>query len=406
MKHWLLWSLLSFPFLADAGGFQINTQGQKATGMGGSVTGRAMDASVSFFNPGGLSALDSNGFNAGLSFLMPKTSFLGVSGGEENMASQLYTPFYVYGAYKLKEKWSIGLSVNTPFGLGTKWEDNWTGRYVSQEAKLRSLYIQPTLAYKINDKLSIGAGPVFGMGNASLRRGLPVTNADGSEGEVTLEGKGNGIGFNAGVFFQSGNSSAGISYRSAVEMSIDGGDATFENIPTSLINNGTFPQSASFNTSLTLPSVISVGFGHKFTDKLEANLDVNYTGWEVYDSLVFEFPDEPSLNSTQVHNYKNCIAVRVGAQYQYNTRLQLRGGLAFDQSPVEDGYVNPDLPDGDKIVVTGGLSWMLKNGWTIEATLLLEEVKERNEENNVENQFNGTYKSFIYAAGVGIQYRF
>ncbi|MBK9318384.1 MAG: outer membrane protein transport protein [Bacteroidetes bacterium] len=119
-------------FFGEAGGFQVNTQGQKAISMGGSVSGWAMDASVCYFNPGGLTALKSNFLNAGVSFLLPKSTFLGSTGSSESMSSQLYTPFYVYGNYVINQKISVGLSVNTPLGLGTKWEDDWSGRFISR----------------------------------------------------------------------------------------------------------------------------------------------------------------------------------------------------------------------------------------------------------------------------------
>ena len=406
MKNWIRWTLLFLPFLSEAGGFQVNTQGQKAIGMGGSLTGMALDASVCFFNPGGLAALDTNYFNAGVALLIPKSTFLGNTGLKESMSSQLYTPFHVYGSYKLKEKIVVGLSVNTPFGLGTKWEDNWSGRYVSQSVRLTSIYFQPTIAYKINDHFSVGAGPVLSLGHAHLEKALPVAGEDGTEGAVELDGTGSGFGFNAGVYAVYGNSSFGINYRSKVKIDLNGGDASFNNIPASLISNGTFPATSSFNSGLTLPSVFSVGIAHVFNETIKVNLDVNYTGWNVYDSLIFDFPDHTDLNSHSPKEYKSSMAVRAGLQYQYSDRLQLRGGAGYDQSPVQDGYLNPDLPDADKSLLTAGCSYKWKKGLTIEASFMFENVKERKESKNIENNFNGTYKTYVYVAGLGIQYQF
>lgn len=406
MKYGWLLLLALCPLLADAGGFQINTQSQKAASLGGSVTGLALDASVVFFNPGGMSMLDSNAFNVGLTALFPRTAFLGVTGVEENLKSSVFLPAYAYGTFRLKNKWHLGLGINSQFGLGTTWEDEWSGRYVTQQTRLFTMFVQPTVSFKLSEKLAIGAGPSIVIGNAELQRALPVTNQNGSDGRLTLDGSGNGIGFNAGLFFESGRTSVGLSYRSSVTLSLEEGDATFSNIPSSLISNGTFPLTTTFNSEITLPSVISFGFGQRIGEKIMANIDFNYTGWEVYDSLVFTFPDDSKLNTSSVRNYKNSLAVRLGAQYQYSSRLKLRAGLAFDQSPVENGYVSPELPDADRIIVSGGLTWLWKKGWSIEATLLFEDLKERREENNVEDNFNGTYKSFIYAAGVGIQYMF
>ncbi|MBL7923124.1 MAG: outer membrane protein transport protein [Bacteroidia bacterium] len=406
MKNRLLLALLMLPFFGEGGGFQVNTQGQKATSMGGSVSGLAMDASVAFFNPGGLMALDSNYLNAGFAFLLPKSAFLGPYGGTEYMSAQLYTPFYVYANYRMKEKMALALSVNTPYGLGTKWKENWSGRYVSQEARLNTIFIQPTLAIRLSDKVSIGAGPVIVTGNARLSRALPVAGQDGSEGQVELKGAGNGFGFNAGLYAELAGSSIGLSYRSAVELDLRNGDATFSNIPDYLLNNGSFPSSSSFESSITLPAVLTLGIGHVFNEKISANLDFNYTGWEVYDSLIFEFPDQPQLDSRSPKKYKNSFALRLGGQYQYSARLQLRAGLAYDQSPVQDGYLGAELPDADKVIVAAGGSYRLKKGWSLEASFLFENLRERKEDNNVEHNLNGTYKSYLYVAGLGVQYQF
>jgi long-chain fatty acid transport protein len=406
MKHWMKWSLLFLPFLGEAGGFQVNTQGQKAISMGGSVSGWAMDASVCYFNPGGLTALKSNFLNAGVSFLLPKSTFLGSTGSSESMSSQLYTPFYVYGNYAINQKISVGLSVNTPFGLGTKWEDDWSGRFISREARLNTIFFQPTIAMKLNDKISIGAGPVIALGKANLKKALPVNGTSGEEASLELDGKGNGFGFNAGVYVSLDKLTLGLSYRSKVEMDIEDGDATFTDVPQSLIDNGTFPLSSKFNSAISLPSVLSLGAGYQINEKFTAIFELNYTGWEVYDSLNFEFPDHAQLESRNGKEYKNSIAARIGINYQHAEKLQLRAGLAYDQSPVEDQHLSPELPDGNKIILGIGGTYALKKGWSVEASLMFEDVRERKEVENAENNFIGTYKSNLYVAGIGVQYTF
>jgi len=406
MKKVLFSCLLMLPLLLKAGGYQVNTQGQKVMSMGGSVSGLALDASIAFFNPAGLSYLDSNYFNVGVALRMPKTAFLGPYGGTESMSSQLYTPFYLYGNYIYNAKLSLGISVNTPFVQGTKWEENWSGRYVSQETKLNTIYVQPTASYKLSNRISLGAGPVFATSSAKWNKALNVSNQAGSDGESELEGSGNGFGFNVGLFAQFAKTSIGLAYRSEVEINLNNGEASFSNIPASLINDGTFPSNAFFETSYILPSNITVAVGHVFNEKFKGNFDLNYTGWSVCDSLVFSFKNETQLNSSVVKNYRNTFAIRVGGQYQYSERLQIRGGIAFDQSPVKDGYLSPELPDADKLILSTGCSYKLKKGWSLEASFMFEDLKERKEERNLVNNMNGTYKSYNYVLGLGIQYQF
>ena len=406
MKKVLFICMILFPLLIKAGGYQINTQSQKGLSMGGSVTGLALDASVSFYNPAGLSALDSNYFNIGACLLMSKTAFLGPYGGTEQLSAKSFSTFYLYGNYILNSKLTLGLSVNTPFGLGTKWEDNWSGRYVTQEARLFTLFIQPTIAYKVNERFSVGVGPVIVTGNTKFRRALNVLNQDGSDGQLELKGAGNGFGFNAGVFGRFGKTSIGVSYRSEVKLDIENGDAVFSNIPISLIWNGSFPNNTNYNSSITLPSVISLGVGRVLSDKLTANIDFNFTGWSVMDSLVFTYPEYPDLNTSSARILENSFAIRLGAKYQYSERMQLRGGIGYDQSPVPDGYVNPELPDADKVILGAGCTYKLKKGWALEGSFAFEDLRERKEEGNKQENINGTYKSYIYVLGLGVQYQF
>lgn len=405
MKRWLL-GLFLCPLVVEAGGFQLNTLNQKAAGMGGSVTGLALDAGAAFYNPAAMSMLDSSAFNAGCTALFSRTAFLGTSGGQENQRMRVCLPSHVYGAWKVKQKVAVGLSINSPFGYRTEWAENWSGRYIRQSERLSTYFVQPAISYRISDRLSLGAGPVIALGAVESIQALPVTRQQVNDGRLTLSGNGEGLGVNAGLFFQAGRTSAGISYRSAIQLDISEGTAAFENIPAIFLSNGTFPASDVFRSRLNLPSVISAGWGQKIGDRMRLSLDVNFTGWSVYDSLVVEFKDRPDLAIRSPRKFKNTMAVRVGGQYHYAPRLQLRAGLAFDPSPVQDGYIHPGLPDADRVVISGGFTWLLKKGWSIEGAVQFQEMKERREENNVENNFNGTYKSVVYAAGIGLQYMF
>ncbi len=400
-----MFGCLFAPLLSLAGGFQINTQGQKSTSMGGSVSSVALDGSVVFYNPGALAFINHSYFNAGVSLIVPETSFLGHTGVKETMPGQIYTPFSLYAAYTWKTKVNIGLAINTPFGLGTKWDSNWSGRYITQSAKLNAINIQPTLSYKFNDHLSIGAGPMIVLSNADLTKALPYSSNAG-DAIVELKGSGTSLGANAGINFVNGNFVVGIAYRTSTKIDISSGEASFTNVPSSLMQNGTIPSSATFKTSVTLPSVFSIGIGYSVTPKVLVTLDMNYTGWKAYDSLNFIFSDDAQFDSRQGKNYKNALALRAGIQYKQTERTTLRAGLAFDETPVQDGYVSPELPDANRLICAAGISYKLKGNFSADFSLMYENVKERKEVNNIQSNFKGTYKTNLVVGGLGLQYEF
>lgn len=400
--------LLLIYFQSFGGGFQINTMGQRALSMGGSLTALSLDASITFFNPGGMSFLKNNSVMIGATAIMPKTAFLSALDGKQvDMESQTFFPFYVYGSYHINEKISAGISINTPFGLGTKWNDEWEGRYITQEAKLKTIYFQPTLSYKVSEKFAVGAGVVFTTGKAELKKAIPVQGASTAYGTGALKGSASGFGYSIGVFISPNEkSSLGVSYRSGVNLKVDDGDASFENIPSSA--SEIFPSSTSFTTTLKMPSVISIAIGHRFTEDVRAQFEVNYTGWKTFDAIDFDFPEaysELNASSNLERQYKNAVAVRLGAEWDVNTKFTLRAGAVYDQTPVKDGYVSPDLPDANKYAFAGGLGYNVNDQFTIDVSYAFESIKER-QDKNTQTQLDGSFKTYIHAIGLGLSYEF
>src|SRR5688572_2578086 len=179
---------------ATAGGFQVNLQGQKQIGMGHTGTGLAMDEASIFFNPGAMSHLRENGFQLGASGIISKIAYLETAPGNTTAKADnpMGTPFTVYGVYgKDESPLKFGLGVYTPFGSKVKWGDEWIGRYGLSELELSAIYIQPTISYKIGDKIGIGAGVVYARGSVNLQRSLPVESSEGNDGKAEFDGNGN-----------------------------------------------------------------------------------------------------------------------------------------------------------------------------------------------------------------------
>ena len=159
---------------AFSGGYQVRLQGQKQTGMGLIGTPFALGASSIFYNPGGLSMMDNKwSFSVGASAIMANAVFQkNAANYQAKTDNPMGTPFYFYGAIKLKNNLSFGIGVYTPFGSSAKWDDDWAGRYLIQNISLQAIYIQPTLGYKFNDIISIGAGFVYAYGKVELQKAL------------------------------------------------------------------------------------------------------------------------------------------------------------------------------------------------------------------------------------------
>jgi long-chain fatty acid transport protein len=400
----MCWCLIA-PLGLFAGGFESTALSPKAAGMGGAIAGYALDGSAVFYNPGSITFLSKNYFNAGVSVIIPKTAYLGNVGKTELLSNKKYLPFNFYGVYKIKELTSIGLSINSPFGVGTEWDQNWSGRYIVQKSRFSTINIQPTVAYKINELWSFGIGPVVMMGRMQQEKSVPVENATG-ETTIKLDGKGIGFGVNAGIYRHEGKISAGITYRSGSKIKVKDGSADFDNIPYSLVLDNTYPASTSFSTEFCVPTIISAGVGYELKETILLTLDYSFYNWKSFDSYKIEYSNFENLNSITKNNFGNSFSISAGVQIKKSEKFSLRGGVGYDQSPMQDGYLDPRMPDANKFIFSGGLSYKLKENFSVDGSFTFKDYKERKGSSGSSDNFKGTYKTYQYIIGVGLQYAF
>jgi long-chain fatty acid transport protein len=406
IKHLLLIGLLFLAQEFEAQGFQVNFQGQKQQGMGGAGNALPLDAASVFFNPGSVSFLKENSVNIGFTPTFANTLFEDAnttSIGRTN--SPMGTPFSVYAVYRKNEesKFFYGVGIYTPFGSTIQYEDAWTGRFALTKLQLKSIFIQPTVSYKLNDKIGIGAGFVYTIGNVNLQKDIPVQDAEGTYGHAELDGKASGFGYNVGLFVQATEKlNIGLSYRSKVNMEVGEGTATFT-VPSSLSTN--FP-SGTFSSALPLPQVATLGLAYKLNDKLAFALDVNYVGWKAYDTLAFDYAQNTAslIDTKSARNYKNTFAFRLGANYALTDKFDARLGLAYGLTPVQNGYVTPETPDANRINYTAGLGYKIGDHFQLDASVFFTHLKRT--DTNLETNLSGTFTTNVIAPGLAIIYKF
>jgi long-chain fatty acid transport protein len=403
-------ALLGFTLLsgaAKAGGYQVNLQGQRQIGMGHAGTGLALDEASIFFNPGAMSHLRENGFQLGASGIISKIAYLESASNTTAMSDNpLGTPFTAYGVYGADEsKLKFGLGIYTPFGSSVKWGEEWSGRYGLNELTLQAIFVQPTISYKVSDKIGVGAGFVYSFGGVNLQRSIPVLDAQGNDGHAELDGKASGMGFNAGIYVKPTDMlSIGLTYRSKVDMKVKGGDAKFD-VPASLATR--FP-ATEFDATLPLPANITLGLGYMPTEKLTVALDVQHVQWSAYKTLRFDYEDAVNgSNFTESErNYEDVFIYRLGAEYKITDEFALRAGGYYDNTPVAEGYLTPETPDANAIGISGGLGYRIGEKLQIDASFLYITKEERTDASDKSGGVAGTYKTNVYIPGLAIGYKF
>ncbi len=396
----LLFSIITWS--AFAGGYQVRLQGQKQTGMGLIGTPFNLGASSIFFNPGALSMMENKySFSLGVNPIFSRALFM--QKASDNYArtdNKTGTPFYVYGAGKITDKITVGLGVYTPFGSTATWDDDWYGKYLIRDISLKSFFIQPTVSYKVNDKLGIGAGFTYVIGDVKLSKAIPYNNASSE-----LKGSASNIGFNVGIYYKPTEKlSVGIDYRSKVIMKLEDGDADFSGIPSAL--SLTIPDKNYFNAELPLPSNLDFGISYQVTEKLLLAAEVNYVAWSTYDSLIFKFKENGEvLDSYNPRKYKDSWIIRLGGEYALCEKMILRAGGYYDPSPCNDNYFTPETVSLNTMAFTFGLSFMPVDKLSIDLSYLqLHGLK--GERTYEPANLSGDYKTLTSIPGIGISYNF
>lgn len=399
-----------------AGGFQLNVQGQKALSMGGTALANSADASAVFFNPGALGFIKHKySLTGGVAIIIPNISVQTPATLNINQTSPVGTPIQFYAAAKITDKVALGLGVNNQFGSTSSFDKQWEGKYIVQKLALQTFMYQPTATYTFNNRIGIGAGFTYTTGSFEFEKAVPVATAQLDNGNVSLKGTGVGFGFNMGIQAillkedttkRFTSLKAGFSYRSPIEIILQNGSAKFTDISIALRDK--FPEETTFNSKLTLPGVISIGLQSniRINNKIDVDvaLDYNFTQWSSYDSLKIDFANPNSPDGRTPKKWKDSSTLRFGASLNYNKKYSLRLGTYYDETPIPDGYVSPELPDNTNIGFTAGIGAELTKNLSIDISWLVSDYTRAGL--LIDGGFEANYRRNINTIGIGINYHF
>jgi len=378
----------------QASGFALVEQ--SASGQGNAFSGAATsaeDPSVMYFNPAAMTLVRGRQATLGLHYIHPKANFtnqgstlaasLGggaLSGADSDGGKNGYVP-NLYYLQHLNPDLVFGLGINAPFGLSTEYESGWVGRYHAVKSELKSVNINPSIAWRLDDRWSFGAGVsaeyvdvtlssavdmgsacaavVVKLGAATVPACAAAATPQGSDGFADLTGNDWSYGFNLGVLFEpTQDSRIGLSYRSKVSQNVSG-DATFTcpaAVLATLRATGSFIDT-TLHADVTLPESTSLGYSLQVNPDLSVMVDWTWTHWSRFKELRIVY-DSTQADSVTTESWKNTNRLSLGANFRLDPTLMLRGGLAYDQTPVPDAqHRTARIPDNSRRWISLGLAW-------------------------------------------------
>lgn len=326
---------------------------QNASGLGNAYAGGAAiaeDASTVFFNPAGMTRLSGKQVVVAGHLINPSakfTSSTGVSGGD---AGGLAFVPNAYFAMEMKPGLKVGLGLNAPFGLQTEYDSNWVGKHQAIKSKLETMNVNPSVAYQVNDALSLGGGLNYQhiSGELSEFKG-------GALGTAVIKGTDNTWGYNLGALYNvNASTRVGVAYRSAMSYTLSGTVTTslpFANGPVTL--------------DVKLPDSLSISGVHKMNDNYEVMADATFTGWSSFKQVKIVDGAGATISNTP-ENWKDTVRVSVGATHHYSEQWSVRAGLAYDQAPVPDAFRTARIPDNNRTWIALGGQRKLSAASTID----------------------------------------
>ncbi len=367
---------------AAASGYLLREQ--SAVGQGSSFAGataRADDPSFLFFNPASLGWLSGNQAAIVGSYIRPESTvesgaatraailggspIVGSLGGDAGLNA--FVPA-VYTTAQLSPEWSVGLAVTSPFGLVTKHDTDFIGRYHALTSSLRTINVAPTVSYRPASWFSVGASLQIQHASARISNAVDFGAAGALQGlgrfgfapgrvdgRASVRGDDIAVGWTlGGVWEPADGTRVGLSFRSALFHKLEG-DAYFEGAPGPLANAAAF-RNTNARAKLTTPEILSLGVAQRVGQRWTMLADLSWTNWSRFRELRVDF-ESGRAPVVSEQNWRDTWALALGAEYQATDALRLRGGVAYDQSPARDTTRTPRIPDTDRYWLSVGASY-------------------------------------------------
>lgn len=402
----LVW--LGLPVAAAQGaGFAVLQQGTAAMAQGNAFVAQADDPSAVFYNPAGLVQLTRPALY--LHTLLSSTSrdYEGPGGSYATARHRLFAVPAFYAVYPINSRFTAGLGLFSPFGLGTEWPSAWVGRYLTVLSKLQTYNLNPVLAVKLHERLSLAAGFNVLWSRAKITRRVPnpVVPFVLPDLKTAFDGDGAGFGYNLGLLWEPVDGvKFGVHYRSSITVRHRGDFELTGLSPVSGTAEVEFPPSVTWGLSCSRLQPFTFEF------------DVTWTGWSTYDRLdLYLAQAVPGFGNfiSQAKDWKDAWAFRFGVSYALRPHLKLRAGYIYDLNPVPDHTFEPSLPDANRHIFTVGGDWQYKQ-LTLGVAYNYIRGENRSKANTLLNlppalqvyQANGKYKSDNHSLGFSLAYSF
>ena len=351
--------LMASASVVQAGGFALYEWGARSTAMATTGYAQAGDASVIATNPALMTKLAGDHVYGGVTLISPQTSVY-VDGDKNKTQAKIFPVPHIYYTHQMESNEDVwfGVGVFTRFGLGTYYDEEWVGRTSLQYVDVQSVSLNPNMAFKFTDDLSVAVGIEILKGSFDLEK------ATGAATRASFHTSGYGVGGNIGVSYDVNDEwSTGFTWRAPMKFFTEGSaDVSVAGVDSQ----------GGQEISAMLPSSYTLGTAYKPNEKWVTEFDMIYTRWELTDKITYS----GAYNAETTLTYKNTWRFQVGTEYWAKDWLAVRFGYAYDQTPTRAGEASFMLPANDRQLFSTGLGYK-EDGWVVDWSFMYVITKER-----------------------------
>jgi len=395
---------------------------------GGANSGR--EASTLFWNPAGMTLVPGTRAQAGAVGITVSSKFndagssqtfaapaglltLPSGGAEDDGGADAVIPHFFLTS-ELNDRLSLGIGLFSPYGLKTEYSHDWIGRYHALKSELTNINVNPALAYRVTERLTLGAGVSASYLDSELTRAIfladPASGTQLPDAHVSLKGDDWNFGYNLGLLYDLGaDNRIGLAYRSRVQHELDG--------ESTLTGAGPFSGSTASRADVTLPEHLILS-GHLRLDQRWALMaDVIWTRWSRFQEVRIRF-DDGTPDDVTAHNWEDSWRYTLGAEYRHSPQWTLRAGVALDRSPIPDAHHRtPRIPGADRRWIALGASYQATPDVTVDFSYTHLFVGDGAVDNTIDlapgiapgaytDRLVGSFENSADAVGIGVQVAF
>jgi long-chain fatty acid transport protein len=367
-------AMFLLPATTHAGGLFLNEFSAADLGLAGSGWARGQDAGTLYRNPAGMSLLDGNQYQSTTGVLYGDVHFTnngrsspslgtGDGGSPINWVPGGASGFYTY---QINKDFSVGFGLCSDLGLALKYDPGWIGRYYIKQGVLQGVSLVPGASYRINDKISVGAGLMVRV--AKLKYETAINNGSPAlrDGSMKLQDWEAGFGGIFGVMLEPWKGTRfGVTYYSPVEL--DFADTPDYNDVGPVVNralNAAGLIGNKINLGLTVPQRVKVGVYQQLTDRLAVMADFGWDNWSEFGKVDVSI-DDTQTSATTAIPYQDTYDIGIAAQYQLTPQWRIDAGFTYNSEMVRDQDRTVTLPQTDIFKFGVGAEYQATKTWTV-----------------------------------------